>query len=215
MTREDHERFSRLAAGLVVALLISGALARGQTPQQPQQLPNMGQQITPLAPTGSALQFLNPGLAPPAQDWLASQAVTSVVSPDHKTMLVMTSGYNRYFTSNVQPATGGTAYYAPDSNEYVFVFDISTPTPVQNQVVQMPFAYSGIVFDPSNLAFHHRTVARAAYGGASPRSQEPRSGSDRSSQRRHRDKQRGGRVSLRRGHRHFKRRPDPGGCELL
>jgi len=138
----------------VVALLISGALARGQTPQQPQQLPNMGQQITPLAPTGSALQFLNPGLAPPAQDWLASQAVTSVVSPDHKTMLVMTSGYNRYFTSNVQPATGGTAYYAPDSNEYVFVFDISTPTPVQNQVVQMPFAYSGIVFDPSNLAFY-------------------------------------------------------------
>jgi len=51
----------------------------------------MGQQITPLAPQGSRFDMLNPDL-PDRLDWLASQAATSVVSPDRKTMLVLTSG---------------------------------------------------------------------------------------------------------------------------
>jgi DNA-binding beta-propeller fold protein YncE len=142
------------AVGVTLALVISGAPAHAQP--QPQQLPNMGQQITPLAPQGSQFQGLNPGLAPPAQDWLASQAVSSVVSPDlaHETLLVMTSGYNRYDVSNVQPPTGGVAWYAPDSNEYVFIYNISRPTPVLQQVVQIPTTYSGIVFDPSGSAFY-------------------------------------------------------------
>ena len=140
------------AVGLTLALVISGAPAHAQP--QPQQLPNMGQQITPLAPQGSQFQGLNPGLAPPAQDWLASQAVSSVVSPDRKTMLVMTSGYNRFGVTTVQPPTGGVSWYGPDSNEYVFIYDISQPTPVQRQVVQMPATYSGIVFDPSGSAFY-------------------------------------------------------------
>ena len=156
MAREVPERFALpavvLTLTLVIALVIPAVPANAQS--APQQLPNMGQQITPLAPQGSALKFLNPGLPPPAQDWLASQAVTSVVSPDHKTMLVMTSGYNRYAISNIGPPTGGVTWYPPDSNEYVFIFDISTPTPVQLQTVQMPAAYSGIVFDPSGLAFY-------------------------------------------------------------
>src|ERR1022692_2576759 len=89
------------AVGVTLALVISGAPAHAQP--QPQQLPNMGQQITPLAPQGSQFQGLNPGLAPPAQDWLASQAVSSVVSPDHKTLVVLTSGYNRFAIKNNQP----------------------------------------------------------------------------------------------------------------
>jgi len=151
MTKRTHNRFS-LAAAVFTLVLVSAALA--QAPAQPQQLPNMGQQITPLAPQGAQFSGLNPGLPAPAQDWLASQAVTTVVSPDHKTMLVMTSGYNRFFIDNNQPATGVQAWDPPDSNEYVFVYDISSPTPVQKQVVQMPFTYSGIVFDPSGSAFY-------------------------------------------------------------
>src|ERR1035437_5142543 len=104
MTRAVHHRLPLSAAGLTFALSISGTLAQAQ----PQQLPNMGQQITPLAPQGSRFQGLNPGLAAPAQDWLASQAVTSVVSPDpaQKTMLVLTSGCNRFHIINKQPHTG-------------------------------------------------------------------------------------------------------------
>jgi DNA-binding beta-propeller fold protein YncE len=152
MTRWVHDRLPLSAAGLTLALVVSGALAQAQS--QPQPLPNMGQQITPLAPQGSQFQGLNPGLAPPAQDWLASQAVTSVVSPDHKTMLVMTSGYNRFNIGNVQPPTGTNSWDPSLSNEYVFVYDISNSTPVQKHVVQIATTYSGIAFDPSGLAFY-------------------------------------------------------------
>jgi len=115
-----------------------------------QFLPNMGQTITPLAPPGSRFETLNPGLAD-KPDWLAGQAVTTVVSPDKKTMLVLTSGYNRVFS-----ATPSTPYpwYTPDSNEYVFVYDISTNTPIKKQVLQIPNTYNGVVFDPSGKAFY-------------------------------------------------------------
>ena len=151
MTRAVHERFPLSAACLTLALVISGALAHAQA--LPQQLPNMGQQITPLAPQGALFQGLNPAL-PDNPTWLAGQAVTSVVSPDHKTLLVMTSGYNRFNIGNVQPPTGTNSWDPQDSNEYVFIYDISSPTPVQKQVVQLPTSYSGIAFDPSGSAFY-------------------------------------------------------------
>src|SRR5579864_5180568 len=152
MTQELHARFPFIPVVLTLAVVVSAALA--QAPPQPQQIPNMGQQITPLAPVGAQFQGLNPGLSAPAQDWLVSNAVTTVVSPDHKTMLILTSGYNRFVINNNQPATGTNSWYPPYSNEYVFIYDISAPTPVQKQVVQMPTAYSGIVFDPSGSAFY-------------------------------------------------------------
>ncbi len=102
MTREVHGRFPLSAAGLTLALVISGALAHAQQPNI-QDLPNMGQQITPLAPQGSRFEPMNPDL-PDKPDWLAGQAVTTVVSPDHKTLLVLTSGYNRVFNTR-RPAT--------------------------------------------------------------------------------------------------------------
>src|ERR1039457_6757062 len=98
----DYNRFPFSVACLTAALAASGVLVLAQ---QPQQLPNMGQQITPLAPKGGVYQTLNPGLLAPADQWLVSNAVTSVVSPEpeHKTMLVMSSGYNRFNTAIVQP----------------------------------------------------------------------------------------------------------------
>ena len=140
---------------VTVLLLICGYSAgncdnSAVQPPQAQFLPNMGQQITPTAPLGSRFETLNPGL-PGKPDWLASQAVTTVVSPDRKTLLVLTSGYNRVYTS-----TPSTPYpwYTPFSNEYVFIYDISTNTPIKKQVVQIPNTYNGIVFDPSGKAFY-------------------------------------------------------------
>jgi hypothetical protein len=117
-----------------------------------QQLPNVGQQITPVAPYDSTFEPLVPGLAEyPA--WQAGQAVTTAVSPDGNTLLVLTSGYNRIYNP---PGTLYGGYTNPDhsafdyanSQEYVFIYDISKGTPVQKQVVTIPNSYNGIVFDP-------------------------------------------------------------------
>ncbi len=118
-----------------------------------QVLPNMGQQISPLAVAGSQFENLNPDLSDnPA--WLAGQAVTGVVSPDHKTLLVLTSGYNRIFRTDGVPDAYGSYFNWADSKEYVFIYDISTTTPVKKQVVTVPNTYSGIAFDPSGAAFY-------------------------------------------------------------
>ena len=162
MKKTVPNRFPSLAARLAFALAASGALAFAQQAPPAQQLPNMGQQITPLAPRGASFQTLNPGLPAPADQWLVSNAVTSIVSPEpgHATMLVMTSGYNRFDTSSVQPSTGANPWNPSFSNEYVFVYDISNSVPVQKQAVQIATTYNGIAWDPSGSAFY---VSGCAY----------------------------------------------------
>jgi DNA-binding beta-propeller fold protein YncE len=166
MTRQVHARLPLAAAGLTLALAVLGVLAHAQSniqsrPTQPhlqlppaqasiQDLPNMGQQITPLAPQGSRFEPLIPGLADnPA--WQAGQAVTTVVSPDRNTLLVLTSGYNRVYNTNPTPPY---PWNAADSSEYVFVYDISTPAPIKKQVLHLQNTYNGMVFDPSGAAFY-------------------------------------------------------------
>jgi DNA-binding beta-propeller fold protein YncE len=97
---------------------------------------------------------MNPDLAD-QPDWQVSNAASTVVSPDKTTMLVLTSGYNRvYRTDGGAPDPFGTQFNWPDSNEYVFIYDITSPTPVKKAVVQVPNTYYGIVFDPTGSAFY-------------------------------------------------------------
>ncbi len=124
----------------------------------PQWVPNVGQSITPLATNGSSFQFLDTGMvvADPIStqvtptEWLAGQAVSTAVSPDGKTLLVLTSGYNRVFQAAFP-------LFDPQySNEYVFIYDISNGSPVFQQSVQVPNAYHGLAWDPiiANHAFY-------------------------------------------------------------
>src|SRR5262250_11557 len=108
--------------------------------QVQQAIPNSGQRITPLAPMGASFEPLNPAL-PDNPQYLAGQAVTSIVSPDGKTLLVLTSGFNRVHgpEGKIIPA---------DSTEFVFVYDISEQKPAQKQVIRVANTYSGMVFDP-------------------------------------------------------------------
>src|SRR6266436_428185 len=53
-----------------------------------------GQRITPTAAPRAVLQPLNPGL-PDSPDFVSSGGVSSIVSPDQKTLLVLTSGHNQ------------------------------------------------------------------------------------------------------------------------
>jgi DNA-binding beta-propeller fold protein YncE len=139
-------------AAMVLAVFVTVAHLRGAPPDDDddatpsQNLPNLGRQITPLAPRGAQFDALNPNLAD-HPEYRVGQAVTSVVSPDNKTMLVLTSGYNLVNDSN------GSRNKA-DSTEFVFVYDISSQRPVQKQVLQVPNSYNGIVFDPSGSSFY-------------------------------------------------------------
>ena len=145
---------------VVLLLLIALALPTqgcGPAPApgaaQAQELPNLGQVITPLAVAGARFDTLNPDLAD-NPNWLAGGAVTSVVSPDKRVMLVLTSGYNRVYRTDGKPDALGTLLNWADSKEYVFVYDISGGAPVRTQVLTVPNTYSGIAFDPSGLAFY-------------------------------------------------------------
>ena len=122
----------------------------------PQAIPNMAQSITPLEISGASFQYLDTGMvvtdsydpkvAP--REWLAGQAVSTSVSPDGNTLLVLTSGYNRVFQ-------GAFPLFDPlYSSEYIFVFDITNNAPVFKQAIPIPNAYHGIVWDPSGTAFY-------------------------------------------------------------
>src|SRR6266403_436137 len=109
-----------------------------------------GVQITPSAASGSSFQALNPGLSFDPS-FTVGQAVTTAISPSGTTLLILTSGYNsQNFTSG--PNKGNTN---PDeSNEYIFVFDISGGKPLQTQVLQVPNAFDGLAFNPNGKEFY-------------------------------------------------------------
>jgi DNA-binding beta-propeller fold protein YncE len=133
------------SAAFIVTANISLADERGPV-QLGGVLTPAGQTITPMVAPGAQFTTLNPGLAQfPA--FTAGQAVTSVVSPDGKTLLILTSGYNQLYDN-----TG--AVIPSASNEYVFVYDISADKPVQKQVIQVPNTYMGIGFAPNGQTFY-------------------------------------------------------------
>ena len=137
-------RTRRSRTTITPPLLLALGLSLGLQAQQ--AIPNSGQQITPTAPTGATFVPLNPGFADNPQ-YLAGQAVTSLVSPDGKTLLVLTSGYNMLHDSSGHGIPA-------ESTQFVFSYDISQNKPIQKQVIQIPNTYSGIVFDPSGSAFY-------------------------------------------------------------
>jgi len=131
------------ALAILAILAMSAWIAPAQVIGQgsAQSLPNTGQQLTPFG----GFQSLNPGLTD-MPGWLAGQAVTAITSPDHKTLLVLTSGYNL-----VNYASGPNAgnQNNADSTEYIFVYNISNLTPVRTQVIKVPNTYAGIAINPN------------------------------------------------------------------
>jgi DNA-binding beta-propeller fold protein YncE len=77
----------------------------------------------------------------------ANNGVTTATSPDGRTLLVLTSGYNLWDL----PA-GSTPSFITD--EYIFVYDISAGPPVKQQVIRIPNTFMGMVWDPSGERFY-------------------------------------------------------------
>src|SRR5882762_841490 len=141
-----NSNFLRAASFAAVLAVLSLAGRAAYAVSQPDVLPT-GATITPDAAPGSVFQTLNVDL-PDYPDRAVDGAQTTAVSPDGKTLLILTSGFNK-----LKGANG--AVQAQDSNEYIFVYDISSPSvPVKTQVVLVPRAFSGLVWSPDGTKFY-------------------------------------------------------------
>ena len=155
MQTNSFLRRASLAAAFTLATITGYRGAYAQSVVLP-----TGATITPNAAPGSFFQPLKVAL-PDYPNYSPDSAETTVVSPDGKTLLILTSGYNlnRDPDGNYQPQ---------DSGEYVFVYDISNPSlPVEKQVLQLQpslistppgtnsqTAFDGIVWAPNGSVFY-------------------------------------------------------------
>ena len=105
-----------------------------------------GDVISPRALPGDNFQPLNPHIKG-YENYTAGQAISTTISPDGKTLLILTSGYNL-----LEDQSGNNIPAA--SNEYVFVYDISKDKPVETQVIEVPNTYVGITFSPTGANFY-------------------------------------------------------------
>jgi YVTN family beta-propeller protein len=105
-----------------------------------------GQKITPTAAPGASFELLNPGLAD-FPNFIPSGALSTAVSPDQHTLLVLISGHNVLYNaaSKVVP---------DDSGQYIFVFDVSAGKPAKKQVLKVPNTFAGIAFNPNGNSFY-------------------------------------------------------------
>ena len=128
-------------AAVAATIFATGTLAQ----QKPEFLPT-GQTITPMAAPGARFQTLKPGVASsPGREM--GYAVSTAVSPDGNTLLVLTSGFREWYDAK------GVRDRAA-SNEFVFVFDITKGEPRQVQALPVPNAFGGIVWNPSDKEFY-------------------------------------------------------------
>ena len=139
----------------VLSLTLAGGICLATYPVSAKEEPNFtserqvlptGETISPLGAPGAKIINLNPGLSD-FPDFVAGGGITAVLSPDQKTLLVLTSGHNL-----VSVATGDKKTLYPD--QYVFVFDTSAEQPQQKQVIRVPNTFAGIAFDPSGQKFY-------------------------------------------------------------
>jgi DNA-binding beta-propeller fold protein YncE len=127
---------------ICAAALTLSAAARAETPR----FTPTGQFITPRAAPGALFQPLNPHIAADP-NYVAGQASAVALSPDRRTLLILTSGFNRYFGPGGQQI-------AALSEEYVFVFDVSGARPVQRQAIAIPNTFLGLAWAPSGDRFY-------------------------------------------------------------
>ncbi len=105
-----------------------------------------GQRLTPTAAPGAQLQYLNAGL-PDLPELAAGGAMNCLASPDQKTLLVLTSGYNQF-----RDKAGKSQ--AENSEQYLFIFQIDHHTPERKQVLRVPNTFAGAAFSPDGKSLY-------------------------------------------------------------
>lgn len=102
--------------------------------------------ITPTAAKGAVFQPLNPDL-PDLPQFTADHPVSMAASPDGNTLLILTSGFNRNNDAEGKEILA-------QSEEYVFVYDISRQPPVKKEVLKVPNTFAGIAWAPDGKRFY-------------------------------------------------------------
>jgi len=126
-----------ITGALTAAALTIGARAAELTPT--------GQALTPTATPGAIFQPLNPDLAgDPA--YAAGQAAAVALSPDGRTLLILTSGFNRIFGPDGR-------FITERSTDFVFVWDLSGAKPVKRQAIPVANAFQGLGWAPAGDRF--------------------------------------------------------------
>jgi DNA-binding beta-propeller fold protein YncE len=135
-------------AGVVAHIFLAWSVSfagQQKTSSSAEKLPT-GMSITPTAARGSTFESLNPDL-PDRPEFTVDHPITSAISPNGNTLLVLTSGYNRNLDEKGRGIPG-------QISEYVFVYDIRKRAPVKQQVLKVPNTYAGIVWAPDNNRFY-------------------------------------------------------------
>jgi YVTN family beta-propeller protein len=121
-----------------------------------------GQFITPTAATDATIQVLATGLRADGNAD-ASEAVNTALSPDGKTLLILTSGWNR---NNDQPdgtpitfptlnPVTGMAAGTTGNDEWVFVFHLDHHgIATKRQQISLPNTFSGLTWAPDGSRFY-------------------------------------------------------------
>src|SRR5215831_11302301 len=118
--------------------------------------------ITPTALDHSVQQVLNPGLTN-YPNFVAGEAVKAVVSPDGKTLAILTAGMNSLYFPNVgEPSTNPNIGQVDQSasTQFLFLYDIAGTnrkkgtTPVLKQVIQQLNAHVGLVWAPNSQTIY-------------------------------------------------------------
>ncbi|MBN3922864.1 beta-propeller fold lactonase family protein [Nostoc sp. NMS4] len=121
-----------------------------------------GQTITPAAAPGSTFAPLATGLRTD-DNADAAEAVSTALSPNGKTLLVLTSGYNQNFNNEntgsaftypvLDPLTGKPSSTNTPKAEWVFVYDVSSGKLVKKQQINIPNTYNGLAWAKDSSRF--------------------------------------------------------------
>src|SRR5215469_277108 len=118
-----------------------------------------GLYITPTALDHAVQQVLNPHLAN-YPNFVAGEAVKAVVSPDGKTLAILTAGMNSLYYPNVgEPSTNPKIGQVDKtaSTQFLFLYDVSGANktkPVLKQVIQQLNAHVGLVWAPNSQTIY-------------------------------------------------------------
>ena len=125
-------------------ILVFAGLANSQKSPTPP-----GLYITPTALANAVQQPLNPGLTN-YPNFVAGEAVKAVVSPDGKTLAILTAGMNSLYDTSGNVDTAA-------STQFLFLYDISganKTNPVLKQVIQQLNAHVGLVWAPNSQTLY-------------------------------------------------------------
>jgi YVTN family beta-propeller protein len=149
-------RFDELPKAIVLAwtILVFAGLANAQPSAKldddddKKSATPPGLYITPTALANAVQQPLNPGLTN-YPNFVAGQAVKAVVSPDGKTLAILTAGMNSLYYPNAAPPNLIGTIDKAASTQFLFLYDITGANkskPVLKQVIQQLNAHVGLVW---------------------------------------------------------------------